>query len=342
MNHAYLSPALLLAFLLVGTLPLKGAEPIPVIFDTDISGDVDDVLALAMLHALADRNECDLKAVTISKINPLTAPFVDAVNTFYGRGDVPIGVTRDAQKRDSKYLQLVKTKEGSGFRYPHDLLTSQDAPDAVAILRKALAAADDKSVVLIQVGLAANLADLVESPADAISPLTGEELIRQKVRLTSVMAGAFSPVNGNDHYLEANVRNGIGSMQRFAAKWPHDSPVVWSDFLIGLAAPYPRESVARDFSYLPHHIVREAYLLHSGPNHDRPTWDLTSVLYAVRPKDGYFGLSEPGLVSVEEDGFTKFQPQTNGRDRYLTMNNQQAIRVIETQRSLVSQPPLAK
>ncbi|PQO38843.1 nucleoside hydrolase [Blastopirellula marina] len=342
MNRTYLVVAVLMGSLVFGIGQARATEPVPVIFDTDISGDVDDVLALAMLHALADRNECDIKAVTISKVNPLTAPFVDAVNTFYGRGQIPIGVTHDAQKRESKYLSLVKTKDEGELRYPHDLLSSDDAPDAVTILRKTLAAAEDKSLVLIQVGLAANLADLVESPADEISPLTGKELIRQKVRLTSVMAGAFSPVNGNAHYLEANVKNGIGSMQRFAEKWPHDSPVVWSDFLIGIAAPYPRESVARDFNYVPHHIVRQAYLLHSGPNHDRPTWDLTSVLYAVRPEDCHFGLSEPGLVSVDDDGFTRFQPQVDGRDRYLTMDKDQAIRVIETQRCLVSQPPLAK
>ncbi|PQO31881.1 nucleoside hydrolase [Bremerella cremea] len=343
MLRTYLAPALLsLLVTFAGISNVAASEPIPVIFDTDISGDVDDVLALAMLHALADRKECELKAVTISKINPLTAPFVDAVNTFYGRGDIPIGVTRDAQKRDSKYLKLGKTKDGREFRYPHDLLSSDNAPDAVAVLRRALAEAQDKSVVLIQVGLAANLAELVESEADEISPLTGKELIRQKVRLTSVMAGAFRPVKGNEHFLEANVRNGIDSMQRFAAKWPPDSPVVWSDFLIGIAAPYPRESIARDFDYVPHHIVRESYLLHSGPNHDRPTWDLTSVLYAVRPEDDYFGLSEPGRVSVDKDGFTRFVPEEKGRDRYLTMDKQQAIRVIETQRALVSQPPLAE
>ncbi|MFI4875480.1 MAG: nucleoside hydrolase, partial [Blastopirellula sp. JB062] len=220
--------------------------------------------------------------------------------------------------------------------------SSDDAPNAVSVLRKTLAAAEDHSIVLIQVGLGANLADLVESPADEFSDLTGTELIRRKVRLTSVMAGAFAPVKGNAHFLEANVRNGIESMRRFAEKWPHDSPVVWSDYQIGIDAPYPRESVARDFGYVPHHIVREAYLLHSGPNHDRPTWDLTSVLYAVRPQDDYFGLSQPGLVAVEQDGFTRFQPQANGRDRYLTMNEAQAVRVIEAQRSLVSQPPLAK
>lgn len=313
-------------------------RPIPVIFDTDITGDVDDVLALAMLHALADRHQCTIEAVTVSKIHPLAAPFVDAVNTFYRRPDIPIGATRDAQKRDSRYLKLIETRDGDQLRYPHDL-NSDQVPTAVAVLRQTLAQADDHSVVLIQVGLAANLADLVESEADDISPLDGRSLIEQKVRLVSVMAGAFRPVRGDEHYLEANVKNGIQSMQRFAAQWPKTVPVVWSDFLIGISAPYPRESIARDFDYHPHHIVKEAYLLHSGPDHDRPTWDLTSVLYAVRPNDHYFGLSQRGSVHVADDGFTKFVPAENGRDRYLTMTPQQTIRVVETQRTLVSQPP---
>ena len=333
------------AFLLLSLLPLPclcdDVTPVRIVFDTDITGDVDDVLALAMLHTLADRGECSIEAVTVSKINPLAAPFVDAVNTFYGRPDIPIGITRDAQIRDSRYLHLVKTKDGDGFRYPHDLLSGDDAPDAVTVLRRALAGADDRSITLVQVGLAANLADLVESQPDGISPLTGSELIRRKVRLVSVMAGAFAPIRGNAHYLEANVRNGVGSMQRFAKKWPADVPVVWSDFRIGIAAPYPRESIARDFGYRKHHIVREAYLLHSGPDHDRPTWDLTSVLHAVRPHGNYFGLSECGTVSVENDGFTTFAPQAEGRDRYLAMSREQAVRVIEAQRGLVSQPPRA-
>ncbi|QDT28270.1 nucleoside hydrolase [Gimesia panareensis] len=314
-------------------------EPVRVIFDTDISGDVDDVLALAMLHTLSDRGECDLLAVTISKINPLTGPFTDAVNTFYGRGEIPIGVTRDAQRRESRYLKLVNEKEEAKWRYPHDVLSNEDLPDAVTVLRKTLMSQPDHSVVLIQVGLAANLADLVESGADEISPLSGAELVRQKVRLVSVMAGAFEPIDGNRHFLEANIRNGIKSMQRFVRQWPREVPVIWSGFEIGIAVRYPRESIARDFGYRKHHIVREAYLLHSGPEHDRPSWDLTSVLYAVRPEDGYFTLSEPGRVTVEDDGFLKFQPVELGRDRYLKMNQEQMIRVREALRDLVSQPP---
>tara|TARA_R110002049_G_scaffold27321_2_gene94082 strand:- start:190858 stop:191898 length:1041 start_codon:yes stop_codon:yes gene_type:complete len=319
---------------------VAGGEPVPIVFDTDISGDVDDVLALAMLHTLADRNECTIEAVTISKINPLTAPLVDAVNTFYGRPDIPIGVVRDAQHRDSKYLHLAKQRDGDSFRYPHDLRSSDDAPDAVTVLRRTLSKAKDDSLVIVQVGLATNLADLLQSSPDEWSPLSGIELARRKVKFLSVMAGAFGPVGKQHRHLEANVRNGIDAMQRFADQWPSDTPIYWSDFRIGIAAKYPRRSIADDFNYIEHHIVRESYLLHSGPDHDRPTWDLTSVLFAVRRDAGYFGLSRRGRVSVEADGFTVFNEDANGRDRYLKMTPDQAIRVIEAQRLLVSQPPI--
>jgi hypothetical protein len=339
-NNAFGRIRLLALVLTLCACHLAAAEkPTPIIFDTDITGDVDDVLALAMLHTMADRHECTIEAVTISKIHPLTAPFVDSVNTFYGRPNIPIGVTGDSQHRDSKYLDLVKQRDGNAFRYPHDLISSDDAEDAVAVIRQTLSRADENSVVIIQVGLAANLADLLDSKPDSISPLSGIELVRRKVRLVSVMAGAFGAVNGDDHYLEANVRFGIGSMQRFADKWPDDVPVFWSGFRIGIAVPYPRESIARDFRYRNHHIVRESYLLHSGPNHDRPTWDLTSVLYALRPDDDYFGRSASGRVQVQDDGFTTFTIREGGRDRYLTIDDAQSIRVIEVQRALVSQPP---
>lgn len=325
--------------LLAGPGTTRAAEPVRIIFDTDITGDVDDVLALAMLHTLADRGECELLAVTISKINPLTGPFVDAVNTFYGRPDIPIGVPREAQRRESKYLKVVNERDNGQFRYPHDLLSNDDAYDAVDLLRKTLAAQPDHSVVLVQVGIAPNLAGLLETKGDEWSDLDGPALIRRKVKLLSIMAGAFEPIRGNDHYLEANVINGIPAMQKLAADWPDDVPVIWSGFEIGIAARYPRASIHHDFDYVPHHIVKEAYLLHSGPNHDRPTWDLTSVLYAVRPERGYFDLSEPGRVSVEDDGFVRFTPEENGRDRYLVMSNAQAVRVREALTMLVSQPP---
>lgn len=304
-----------------------------IIFDTDITGDVDDVLALAMCHSLADRGACELLGVTVSKNNPLTAGFVDAANTFYGRPDLPIGVTRDAsaQRRDSKYLKLADSPD-----YPHDLKRNEDARDAVELIRELLEKQPDGSVTIVSVGIASNMANLLKSPG-------GIELVRKKVKLLSIMAGAFAFCANSNYHLEANVINGIGYMQTVADDWPEDVPVVWSGYEIGEALPYPRVSIARDLNYLPHHIVKESYLLHSGPEHDRPCWDESSVLYAVFPDRGFFGLSINGRVTVGDDGFTRFKPpgkQAGGtRDRFLTMTSTQRARALEAIMQLTVQPP---
>src|SRR5215469_395749 len=70
-------------------------SPINVIFDTDIWSDIDDMMALAMLHTLQDRHEVNLVAVTISTDDPWCASYVDLVNTFYGHPDIPVGIVHD-------------------------------------------------------------------------------------------------------------------------------------------------------------------------------------------------------------------------------------------------------
>ncbi len=327
-----------LIFSLLFASSVAFAEPVPVIFDTDITGDVDDVLALAMLHTLADRGKCEILAVTISKANPLAAPFVDAVNTFYGRPDIPIGVGENLPERESKYLHLVNEKDDGKFRYPHDIGVSADPEKAVPLIRRVLENAEDNSVAIIQVGLATNLAALLDSK-DA------KALIEKKVDHLSLMAGAFETISGNNHYLEANVKNHIDSMKQLANEWPNSVPAIWSGFKIGISAAYPRKSIANDFNYVDHHIVKEAYLLYCGPDHDRPTWDLTSVLYSIFPDRGYFDFSVKGRVSVEDDGFTTFtRPKGKvtppyDRDRYLLMSEKQTARVQEALVHLVAQPP---
>ena len=329
----------LLPFLIAVTV--SAAEPVRLIFDTDITGDVDDVLALAMCHTLSDRGACELIGVTISKVNPRTASFVDAQNTWYGRPDLPIGVTRDpqAQKRESKYLGLADSPD-----YPHDLRDTAAAREAVDLLRELLATSPDGSVTIVSVGIASNLANLLKSQGDTHSPLEGPALIRQKVDRLSIMAGAFTFANGTNYHLEANVINGIRYMQTVAEQWPEEVPVIWSGYEIGENLPFPRKSVAEDFGYREKHLVREAYLLHSGPEHDRPCWDQSSLLEAVFPDRVYFGLSAPGRVSVGDDGFTRFRAAAKGgqggvRDRFLKMDAVQKARALEAIVQLTVQPP---
>ncbi|MFO0869996.1 MAG: nucleoside hydrolase [Pirellulales bacterium] len=315
--------------------PPTPPPPVRVIFDTDMGNDVDDALALAMLHALQKRRDCELLAVTLTKNHPLAGRFVDAVNTFYGRGDLPIGVRRQGKLEDSKFLPLATVNDQGQLRYPHDL-DPATAPDAVPLLRQLLAREPDHSVVLVQVGFFSNLAELLDTPADAHSALTGRQLIEQKVKLLSIMAGAFQTIHADNRYREYNVVQDIPAAQQLARHWP--TPIVWSGFEIGIALPYPAASIQRDYGYVPHHPIAEAYYRYEAPPHERPTWDLTAVLYAVRPEAGYFDLSPPGRVTVEADGFTRFVPQAQGRDRFLVLSDRQAPRVREALVQLSSQP----
>jgi inosine-uridine preferring nucleoside hydrolase len=313
-------------------------EAVRVIFDTDIGNDVDDVLALSMLHALQTRGDCQLLAVTITKPDELAAPFVDAINTFYGRPGLPIGFTRAGLKNDpSKFLLLAEAKDDGKPRYPHRLKRSSDAPPATELLRRALSGQPDHSVTLIQVGYFSNLAALLDTPGDQFSSLNGRDLVKSKVKVLSVMAGAFRAIGENRHYLEYNVTQDLPASRKLAAAWP--TPIVWSGFEIGIAVPYPAVSIERDFKYVAHHPASEAYCLYNPPPHERPTWDLTAVLYGVFPDRGYFSLSERGTVTVEQDGFTRFDPAADGRDQFLILDQSQAPRVREALVQLASQPP---
>ena len=322
----------------------EGTErPIPLIFDTDIGNDCDDVLALAMIHALESRGECELLAVTITKDHELAAPFTDAINTFYGRGDIPIGVCRSGVTPEvGKFNGLASVMDRGKPRYPHDLVSGKQAPSAVQVLRKSLAAAKDESVVICQVGFSTNLADLLESPADDVSSATGLQLVKQKVRLLSVMAAAFEKIPDRKTgelkvYREYNVFKDIASARRLASRWP--TQILWSGYEIGINLTYPHESIENDFEYVAHHPVAEAYELYIPPPHNRPTWDLTSVLAAVRPDHRYFDLSPAGEVIVLEDGYTNFERKDGGRHRYLIVRDEQKPRVVEAMTLLASEPP---
>src|SRR5690349_20781493 len=101
------------------------APPVSVILDTDIENDVDDVGAVALLHALADRGEARILAMGVSVTHKWSAPCLDVLNTYYGRSDIPIGVVKGkGVETGSKYAETL-AKE-----FPHDLQSPDDAPDA--------------------------------------------------------------------------------------------------------------------------------------------------------------------------------------------------------------------
>jgi inosine-uridine nucleoside N-ribohydrolase len=314
-------------------------EPARLIFDTDVGNDIDDAMALALIHALESQGQCKLLAVTVTKDNRYAAPFVDLVNTFYGRGDIPIGVVRGGvTPQDGHYLRSCSTAEDNRrLRYPHKLLDGRNAPEATGLLRKILAGQPDGSVTIVQVGFSTNLARLLASKPDKDSPLDGTALVRKKVRLLCPMAGDFRPMAAAQHVKEYNVATDVKSAQRVFDHWP--TPIVVSGHEIGTAIHYPAKSIERDYGYVPHHPIAEAYRLYAKMPYDRSTYDLTSVLYAVLPEAGYFGLSAEGRLRVDQSGVMHFEPQADGLCRYMTVTPQQVARVRDAFVKLCSRAP---
>jgi inosine-uridine nucleoside N-ribohydrolase len=314
--------------LLAGTVVAAANPPVHLILDTDIGNDVDDVLALAMIHSLQTRGEVQLLAVTITKDNRYAAPFVDLLNTFYGRGGIPIGVVRHGKAPDDAAMLKVpveKRDPQGAFVYPHRLLDGNQAAEAVQLLYRILTEQPDQSVTIAQIGFSTILDRLIQSE-------DGRALVQRKVKLLSVMAGNFAQPKP-----EYNVAQDAAAAKELFSNWP--GPIVFSGYELGLQVTYPYQSIAKDFGYAANHPVVDAYNLYVGKPDDHPNWDSTSVLYAIRPDRGYFDLSEPGRVTLDSKHATVFTPDPNGNCRYLIVQPDQLARVREAIVELVSQPP---
>jgi inosine-uridine nucleoside N-ribohydrolase len=304
---------------------LSAAPPTPLIFDTDMGNDIDDALALAVIHSLESRGEVKLLAVTVTKANAFAPVYCDLVNHFYGRGGVPVGMVKNGKTPEaSKMIQVPAERRENGQPvYPRKLKSAADAPDAVALLRQVLAGQADGSVVIVQVGFSTNLARLLEQD---------KALVAKKVKLLATMAGQFP--TGKPEY---NVKIDLPAAKAVFGGWP--TPIVTSGYEIGEAIKYPAISIERDFNYVKWHPVADAYRNYQKMPYDRQTWDLTAVLYAARPDRGYFSLSEPGTIQVDGEGKTTLAPSANGRHRYLKVDEAQKVKTLEALVELASQPP---
>lgn len=336
--------------------------PVKIIFDTDMWSDVDDLFALAMVHALADRGEAELLAVTSSTDDVWTPILLGEINHFYGREDVPVGMVHNGVTgRDTlaRFPRLActpsfpeflagRTRPDGSAALPRSRGTKPE--DAVRLIRRTLARQSAGSVVLCQVGFSTNLARLLESGPDEFSPLGGIDMVRDKVRFLSVMAGEIADLSGRplaEPGPEFNLMLDVEAARTLFACWP--TPVIASGVEIGASMKICGAGLAHWFDYLPDHFIIEAYrhVDHiyrpegwaTDRLHDHGTFDLTAVLFAVRPAHGYFGLSPGGRFTVTPAGALSFVEDASGMHRYLVIDDRQRARTLEAMLMLASQPP---
>ena len=317
-------PSLRFLWLLLGLLtcavPLL-SQPVKVIYDTDMESDVDDVAATAILHVLADRDEAEILATVVSSANPWSAPCLNAINTFYGRPNLPIGVPKGkAPNRKSVYAQSVAEA------YPHSVPTSDSLPDAVQVYRRVLANQPDSSVVIVTVGYLTNLSHLLHSLPDDISPLSGMELVRQKVKEYVCMGGRF-PKN-TDTNIYGNWKPDPAATVDVLEHWP--TPILFSGGGDQLARLYQTGGTLASQTNN-NHIVRQAYAWFfdrvswgNGPTHH--STDLLAVLIAVWGIENQFNKVCEGHNHVFEDGTHEWHSSLSDN----SPNNEQCYILPET------------
>ena len=312
------------------------ARPAPerLIFDTDLGDDVDDAGTFAVMHALADRGEVEVLAVGIVNGHPDAVPCADAINTWYGRPDLPIGTIA---KRDAPINRDTFKMGQVAAAYPHDL-TQAAAPDVVGLYRRVLAAQPDRSVTLVTVGQATNVANLLKSKPDAHIPLDGVELVRRKVKFYG--AGGNGRANLPDGESGWNYQNDRRSAWYELEHLPSDFPTVFaggSGLTIKVGGCY------RDAP--PDHIVRKLYENYfGGVARDRPTWDQIRLLYAARPTfRERFDRSPSGTITMNLDnGHIIWRPEPDRNRSYAYVKEADRAAVVAELTKLMMHAPAKK
>lgn len=319
-RHGHPGATMLIVGILAVVAQYAAAEPVRVIFDTDMASDWDDVGAAAVLHALADNGEATIVAMGVSSKNAHAAACLDAINTYYGRGDIPIGALKGPGTGEkSRYTEAVAKA------FPHDLASTAAAPDAVEVYRKALAAQPDGSVVFITVGYLTNARDLLQSKPDGYSPLSGADLVKKKVNRWVCM-GLDIP-KGREWNIHRDAPAAIAAVR----DWP--TPITFSGFEIG------REIMTggrlRDMP--PGSPIWLVYEKCDGrKNHE--SWDQTAVLVAVRGPADLWDIHTGGNAEILADGSNQWRDAPDRGQAYLVKKKSPAevAAVIE---ALMLQPP---
>ena len=340
MEKLFCTLAVCMVILFSGCTSEHKSDCLDVIFETDIGNDIDDALALDMLYKYMDLGIIKLSAVMLNKCAPDVGEYMDIMNTWYGYPNIPVGIVRngsdDPWGHYAKDVVALKNEDGTPmFKRTHK--DYDKLPDAHILYRKILASKPDHSVVISSVGFSTNLARLLDTPADEYSPLTGKELVAKKVKLLVPMAGNME----DSKYVEYNVERDILAAQKVFAEWP--TPIVVSPFELGLAIEYPGKSIECDFTWVSQHPMVESYKSFGDGSvqYDRPTWDLTSVLYAVEG-DKWFTVSDPGTIRITDEGNSIFTPSADGTFRYLKATPEQAGGINRRFKEIITLKPANK
>ena len=272
-----------------------------VIILTDYAGDCDDAMALGVACAAHKRGDIHILGVVATSSIETSAPGVHGQLAAYGMQSIPVYAY---QGSIGTYNNNISAPVRDAHGIPGQ--TRAAFEDDLTGLRRMLAGSPDGSVKVIDIGAPISTARLLDSPADAISALTGMQLASAKVSGLWMMAGDFT--GGTAEY---NATRHIASTQRVYHDWPtplyaHGSEV-GGDVNTG---PH------RSFEMPGLDPIKTAFDAYGTAQ--RMSWDPITVHHAIYGNGTlYRHAGEGGTISVDATGVTTWAASPAGNRTYV-------------------------
>jgi hypothetical protein len=264
-----------------------------IIVDTDLSRWWDDATAIGMANVLQQRGKVQILGIMSDIRNPVAAAALDAIDTAYGHGTIPIGAVADSSANTAPHGYSDVLAE----QLPHAIRNSSQAKAAVDLYRRLLAAQPDHSVTVVAIGGDTNLAGLLASGPGQGSSLRGRALVATKVKKLVIEDGLF-PTGGPPF---TNERLDIAATRSVVASsgWP--TAIIWVD---GFAGINTKVGGSLCSTVPPKNPMRIVYtkLFNCGPPGDGD-WDGPTMLYAVEGASEVFSkLGRGGAAVINTQG----------------------------------------
>jgi hypothetical protein len=307
--------------------PGAAPPPVGVLFDSAFDR-IGDLLALSLLYGLDGKGEMRMTAISVSRPDFAAAQFCDIVKRFYlGTGgfgaSFPIGLAAGQAKPLPAFAALLAETGADGAPlYKPAIEKFDETADPATVLRNALTASQPHNTVVIAGGPLTTLANLIA--------LRGaRDMIALNVRHLAIAGGQLTAPDSNAAKAAQCVFDG----------WP--TPIYASSAELSDALRFPAAAIEKDFVWSKAHPVADAYRAFGSMPYDAPTPTMDAALYAIRPKAGYFKLSDPGVFHASGSGVA-FTPSAQGKHQLLLPDATQTAATLQAMIELASAQPVVR
>lgn len=272
-----------------------------IILGTDWWTDCDDAVAVRLLANAHKNGEIKLSGICMDGCMEYSVRSLSAFMTDMGLGDIPIGIDTEATDftGHGKYQESVS-------RYPSVLYENSEAENAVSLYRRLLSESEGKTDI-IEIGFMQVLAQLLDSPPDEYSPLSGMELVKQKVGTLYAMAGKWDEEKGKEHNFCNNRRSILGGI-KVCNEWC--TPIVFLGWEAGHSVITGGGLDKDDLLY----VLMKAH----GSENGRSSWDPMTALLAISENPESAGYrTVRGKASLDGEGANTFISDENGNHVYV-------------------------